>query len=141
MDQVLRRTGARGRTHDIKAEVANTLTQFDEFALADMNTLAEDLCYQIGHIRSLPLELMTKGRESKPHGQLLQILFECVRVVLEQHGLKPTISQYIDKNHNMKRSAYLRLALEMARIAGLQPPADPKDVALKAKRRIAHNVT
>jgi hypothetical protein len=140
MDDVMRSTSAKGGTRDLKVEVANALTQFDEFALADMDVLAADLCYQTGQIRSLPLEFLTKGSDSKPHGQALQLLFEGIRIVLEQHGLKPRISQYLDKNHNVKRSAYLRLAVEIARIAGLQPPADPKDVALKAKRRIAHNV-
>jgi hypothetical protein len=120
--------------------VANAVAGFEELALVDTDRLVADLTNEVAYARTMGLDRLTHGKNSKPHAWTLQILFRGVRTALERQGINPTISEFYDANHEIRRSLYLRLAEEIAKIAGLQVAARRRDIAIAAAR-IEHGTT
>jgi hypothetical protein len=116
--------------------VVSIVDQFDEFALQDRDAFVRDLMHEVAQVRSMRMDLMTRGRGSKPHAWTVQVLFQGIYNVMERHGLRPTIGQSLGADSDVRQSAYLRLACAITTAAGYHSPADAKDVALKAKDRI-----
>lgn len=139
IDDIMRLPGRRGHNRSVPGDVADVVEKFDELTLTDREALIRDLCNEVAFARTMRLDLLTKGRNSKPHEWTLQILFRGVRTAMERQGLKAAVSEYETAGRENKRSTYLCLAAEIAKIAGLRVPKDVKGVARRSKR-IAHSV-
>jgi hypothetical protein len=140
IEDVLHPPSPSGQQRDIRTEVANVVAGFEELALIDVDRLVADLTHEVAYAQTMGLDRLTQGKTSKPHAWTLQILFRGVRTALERQGLIPTISEFYGADHEIKRSLYLRLAEEIAKIAGLQVAARRRDVAIAAAR-IEHGTT
>jgi hypothetical protein len=118
----------------IRKKVVAHIEKFDELGqLEDREQFIQDLMDECAWARSMRLDYLVIGTKTKPSEWTTQILVRGLATILQRHGLKPAISEYLDKDRNKRQSLYLRLIPGLVRIAGLRPPRYLKGLALRAK--------
>jgi hypothetical protein len=119
----------------IRKKLALLIEQFDELSqLEDPQQFIKDLADECAWAQTTPLDHLTKGARTKPEEWKTQILVRGLSSVMQRHGLKPVISEYYDRKHELRQSLYLKLIPVLGRIAGCTTPMDVKGLALRAKR-------
>jgi len=119
----------------IRKKLAPLIEQFDELSqLEDPQQFIKDLADECAWAQTTRLDHLTKGTRTKPDEWSSQILVRGLSSVMQRHGLKPVISQYYDRNHELHQSLYLKLIPVLGRIAGCIISRDVKGLALRAKR-------
>jgi hypothetical protein len=125
----------------IHKKVAAYIEKFDELGqLGDRVRFVQDLAHECAWAQSLRFDYLVSGTKTKPGEWTTQIVVRGLATIMQRHGLKPTISEYLDKNRNKQQSLYLRLIPGLIRIAGFRAPMYVKGLALRAKR-ISHEST
>ena len=123
---------------DIRKKVAAHIQGFDELAqLDDREQFIKDIADECAWAQTMRLDHLTKGTRTKPDEWTTQILARGLASIMQRHGLKATISEYEDSNHDeIRQSLYLCL---IPRVCGIlfPVPKDVKGLALRA-RRIEH---
>jgi hypothetical protein len=133
-------TTLRGAPVDIahiRRQVAKYIKDFAELSqLKDRDQFIKDLADECASAKTMRLDHLTRGTRTNPGEWTSQVLLSGLASVMERHGVKPAISEY-EREGELCRSLYLRMAPGLLGIAGLNAPKDLKGLALRA-RRIDH---
>jgi hypothetical protein len=90
LQDVLYPLSSSGTRRDLRAEVADAVDRFDEFALQDKRGFVEHLLDAVAQARTGSLSRLTGGKGARPGAWELEILFKRIADIMERQGLEPT---------------------------------------------------